>query len=141
MAHCWQTLRGPFSAVSKPIFAIKIVLHTRRKVLDEICKINILLHRSDLKISVTVRRKFYNLYKNFTMFYIFIKFVFQAPIVFIKCTYRNFTEFTSIFENPILKRNSSKFCREHKNLMQFAEIPAKILCILNWWILDNNCNK
>jgi hypothetical protein len=47
-----HTLRGSFSAVSKPIFE----KNARWKSLDEIYKINILLHRSGLKISAKNRR-------------------------------------------------------------------------------------
>ena len=55
LANVWQTLRGPFSAVSKPILRV----NTRWKALDETYKIRILLHRSDLNISPNVRRFFW----------------------------------------------------------------------------------
>ena len=52
-AESGQTLQGSFSAVSKPNFASKYSLELARwKALDEIYKMYILLHRSDLKISV-----------------------------------------------------------------------------------------
>ena len=53
------TLRGSFSAVSKPNFANKDmwILNTRWKALDEIYKICMVLHRADLNISSKIRRK------------------------------------------------------------------------------------
>ena len=50
LADVWQTLRGPFSTLSKPI----LQTNTRLKALDEICNIYILLLRSDVKISAKV---------------------------------------------------------------------------------------
>ena len=71
----YLTLKCSFSAVSKPNFASKYALElaicskrrlrkgtwgeTRWKALDEIYKICILLHRSDLKISARNRQHFF----------------------------------------------------------------------------------
>ena len=46
VGSCQQILNGPFSAVSKPMFA-------SWKALGDVYKIDIFLHRSDLKNSVT----------------------------------------------------------------------------------------
>ena len=60
----WQTLRGPSSAVSMPIFASRYSLET----LDEIYKMYELLHRSDLKNKYNVENQIANMRKYLTKF-------------------------------------------------------------------------
>ena len=93
-----------------------------------------LLHRSDLNISAEIRRvlvfgNFANsafcrlnssLFASISMDFSGISRSISTSAIFSS----NVSIFTmsSIFSNQILKRNSSKFRREHQHLLQFAEI-------------------
>ena len=61
MANFWQTLRGPFSAVSKPILQV----NTRLKALKEIYKIYSLFRSQFLKANARLKAldKIYKIYK------------------------------------------------------------------------------
>ena len=89
------TLRGSLSAVSTPILQVT----TRWKALDEIYKIYMLLHRSDLNISVKNRRKFAEHFWKLRI----AKICFSGPnIVFFRIGFRffrNFAKYLRFFQN------------------------------------------